>query len=255
MELVPPTKEIGLGGQLRVNVIATYTDGSRETVTDDVEWATSAAGVLLPSATNRGYLVTFGQGNATVTATLEGKSATGEYVVGPARIDYLVVSPQNARIDATHPVQYSVMGHWSDGRYEDVSSTATWTSSDPAIATISATGLATVAGDGAVVITAKIGEVEGVATARTVGELPVPRRRRHQHRLQHGDAAGVLARRGGRGRREERLQLGDRYCEATHPVVIFVVVAGWCPHCPEYMRMVNARRTRTWRRRAPRWCT
>ncbi|MCK6549780.1 Ig-like domain-containing protein [Myxococcota bacterium] len=241
LEIVPNAKDIGNGGTLKVNVLATYTDGSRETVTRDVAWSTTNPNVLVPSATDKGYLVAFGEGRAMVTATLEGLTATGEYTVTPPAIDYLVVSPQNARLDTMTPVRYTAMGHWSDGRFEDVSTDVTWTVSDPAIATIDENGLALAIGDGDVVISATVGDVTAAATARTVtSNCPYPEQAATDilydtilppvFWLDAVDQSGATS----------DFQVGATYCDSvTYPTILFVVVAGWCPHCPAYMQMVD----------------
>jgi len=51
-------------------------------------------------------------------------------------------------------VQFTATGTFSDGTTKDVTSTATWATSDSTIATVSAVGLVTGVGDGTVSITA-----------------------------------------------------------------------------------------------------
>jgi thiol-disulfide isomerase/thioredoxin len=242
LELIPESKAIGNGGSVRVAVIATYSDDTRETVTKDVNWATTNASVLLPSSTDVGYLVAFGEGSASVTATLGDKTITGSYMVTPPKIDYLVISPQNARIDATHPVQFSAMGHWTDGRYVDVTAMVAWSSSDTAIATVDANGFATASGDGAVTISGTIGDVTSISVARTVTSgCPYPDGASAEVAydsilpplfwVDAMDEKGTAT----------NFEASDIYCDAvTHPTILFVVTAGWCPYCPAYMAMVDS---------------
>ncbi len=51
LEILPAEKDIGNGGTLKVNVLATYSDGSRETVTKDVTWATTNPSIMIAART------------------------------------------------------------------------------------------------------------------------------------------------------------------------------------------------------------
>jgi thiol-disulfide isomerase/thioredoxin len=211
-------------------------------VTTAVQWTSSNNGVLVPSATDKGYLVTFGEGTAQITATLDGKTVTGDYTVTPPRIEYVLISPQDARIEAATPLQYRATGHWSDSRVEDITARVTWSSSNPAVATIDAAGLATAVGDGDTVITARIDDVEARATARTVtSACPYPMDASTQvvydsilppvFWLNAIDETGAMS----------DFQVSDLYCQASeHPTIVFALSAGWCPYCPAYMAMVDS---------------
>lgn len=241
LEMIPASKTVGLGGSVKVAIVATYSDGVRETVTKDVEWTTSNQSVLLPSSTDRGYLVTFGEGAATVTASLGGQTATGSYTVTPPALDYVILTPPNARIDMMMPVQFSARGYWTDGRTEDITRTVEWTSSDPSVATIDAGGLATAVGDGSVIITARSGDVSAMVAARTItSNCPYPEDAAAG--IEYGsvvpplfwvdalDATGAPS----------DLLLGNVHCEqSTYSTIFFAISAGWCPYCPEYMAMVD----------------
>lgn len=242
VEIVPPTRKVGIGGQFKVNVVATYSDQSKKTVTEEVTWASSNLGVLVPSATDSGFLVAFGMGTANISATIGGQTFTGNYEVTAKRIEYIIINPQNARITAMNPVQYSAVGYWSDRTSTDASSLVTWSSSDPAVATISATGLATAVGDGSAVITATLdADVSAMTTARTVTSgCAYP----------DNPAAGVAYNTvmpplfwidavDETGATSD-FQLADVFCEAEmYPTIVFAISAGWCPYCPEYMAMID----------------
>lgn len=244
LEIIPNQGDIGIGGSLRVNVIADYTDDTRINVTKRVTWTTSDGNVLVASDTDRGYLVTFGQGSARISAQLEGKEISGDYTVGPAKIDYITVTPRDARIDQMMPLQYHAMGHWTDRRtLVEVTNMVTWSSSDTGVARIDASGLATAVGDGNTVITAKIGDVEGSVLARTVTTMcPYPNNPATEVAfdtvmpplfwLDAIDDTGRVA----------DFRLEDRFCSAspTSSSILFVVTAAWCPHCPEYMQRVDS---------------
>src|ERR1700761_5711150 len=58
-------------------------------------------------------------------------------------LNSLIITPQTSGIALGQTVQFKAMGIFSDGSNEDVTGAAVWTSSDPKIASMSSTGLAT----------------------------------------------------------------------------------------------------------------
>jgi len=74
------------------------------------------------------------------------------------------VSPTNASIVATGQQQFTATGTYSDGSHQNLTSTATWTSSAPSIATISSAGLATGVAAGSTTIKATSGSISGSTT-------------------------------------------------------------------------------------------
>lgn len=69
---------------------------------------------------------------------------------------------QSVAISGTAPVkgasvQFTAIATYSDGSTKDVTSTTVWATSDSTIATVTAQGLVTGVGDGAVMITATYG--------------------------------------------------------------------------------------------------
>jgi hypothetical protein len=60
--------------------------------------------------------------------------------------------------------QFTATGNFSDGTTEDLTAQVTWSSSDVSVATITAGGLASTAGKGTTIITAKMNGVPGTAT-------------------------------------------------------------------------------------------
>jgi thiol-disulfide isomerase/thioredoxin len=167
--------------------------------------------------------------------------STGDYVVGPPRMDYMIITPKNARIDMMNPLQYHAQGYWSDGATHDVTAQVTWTSSDPTIAVIDANGLASAVGDGNVIISASQGDVSAMTAARTVtSNCPYPDDAlttvRYDATLPPVFWLDAFSASGGTA----DFQVANTYCDATtHPTIVFAISAGWCPYCPDYMAMVD----------------
>jgi hypothetical protein len=76
----------------------------------------------------------------------------------------IAVTPANPSLTAGNTQQFSAAGTYSDSSTKDLTSFATWSTSNPAIATINSAGLASTASAGSTTITATAGNVSGVAT-------------------------------------------------------------------------------------------
>jgi uncharacterized protein YjdB len=87
----------------------------------------------------------------------------------PASLSGLSVTPNAASITATSTVTLHAMGSYTDGSSKDLSSSATWTSSDTKIATVSTSGVVTGVASGAASITAKSGAFTSSAAITVTG--------------------------------------------------------------------------------------
>jgi trimeric autotransporter adhesin len=76
------------------------------------------------------------------------------FFIGNNDVASFTISPLNTSIKPAATQQFSASGIFGDGSTRDITSTATWTSSNSAIATIDANGLATAVALGSTTITA-----------------------------------------------------------------------------------------------------
>jgi uncharacterized protein YjdB len=76
------------------------------------------------------------------------------FFIGNNDLASFTITPLNTSIKPAATQQFSASGVFGDGSTRDISSTVTWTSSNPAIATIDASGLATGVALGSTTITA-----------------------------------------------------------------------------------------------------
>lgn len=91
----------------------------------------------------------------------------------PATLNGLSVTPNAASIAATSTVTLHAMGSYSDSSSKDLSSSATWTSSNSNVATVSTSGLVTGVASGAASITAKSGTFTSSAAITVSGGTSV----------------------------------------------------------------------------------
>ena len=133
-------------------------DGVYERVSDRATWSSSNEAIVRPGAAGSSFTRSFlavSPGNATVTASFEGLAATAPVLVVESAV--LSATP---RIDLTWSGQNSV-GALSSARAifrtsnQDVTGFASWTSSNPEVATVDRGAIRAV-GSGTTIITANI---------------------------------------------------------------------------------------------------
>lgn len=169
--LTPATASVIEGATQQFAAQGRFNDGSSSDVTSRVTWTSSNTAIATVSATGLGTGVKVG-GPVTVTATLGGVSATARFTITtpPPVLTTITVTPATASVVAGSTRQFSAQGLYSDGSTLDVTSSATWTSNNTAVATVNASGLSTgMTPGGPVTLTASQGSVSGTAQLRVSG--------------------------------------------------------------------------------------
>ena len=124
---------------------------------------TTLSGTATLSATNVSY-----PWAAVLAAFLSNPGTTSG---GPPTLNSIQVTPFSPTLSMGQSRQFSAIGTFSDGSTQDLTSVATWGSSNLGVATISASGLATAAGHGNTSITASSGSVTGNSPLTVEGTL------------------------------------------------------------------------------------
>src|SRR6202034_2210756 len=88
-------------------------------------------------------------------------SSSGFYSPPAVQLTSIAVGPPDSSVAMGLSSQFTATGLYSDGSKQDVSSQVTWSSTNAAAAWISNAGLATTAGPGSTLITAKLGKMSG----------------------------------------------------------------------------------------------
>ncbi|MBA3947942.1 MAG: Ig-like domain-containing protein, partial [Herpetosiphonaceae bacterium] len=85
----------------------------------------------------------------------------------PGTLTSITVTPADSSIVVGITQQFTATGNYSDGSTQDFTNSATWTSSDTTVATISSSGLATALNSGSTTITASFDPGTGVVSGNT----------------------------------------------------------------------------------------
>ena len=146
LQVVPPTAGVQVGGTVQLVSVVTGTTNTA------VTYRSSAPGVATVSATGLVTGVSAGTAVITALATADTINGRGTSVITvttvPPPVVSIALTPTTASVGVGGTQQFvaTVTGSTNTG--------VTWRTSDPSIATISATGLATGVGQGTAIITA-----------------------------------------------------------------------------------------------------
>src|SRR5208283_4822316 len=137
--VTPSNPSIAAGQQLQFTATGTYTDGSHQNLTSNAAWTSSAPAVATVSA---GLATGIAAGSTTIQATSGSISGSTGLTVTAATLVSIAVTPANPSLAAGQQQQFTATGTYTDGSHQNLTTTATWTSSAPSIATVSGGGLA-----------------------------------------------------------------------------------------------------------------
>lgn len=139
IQVTPAAPSIPAGTTQQFKATGTYADSSKRDITAEVDWTSSTASVATISgaAATKGLATAKAKGTTTITAALGGKSGTVDLIVTDATLTSLVLTPAQPVIAKDTTVTITATGNYSDNTTKDVTALATWTSSAPAVATVS----------------------------------------------------------------------------------------------------------------------
>ena len=165
----------GLSEQLSAQ--ATYSDSSTQTITSQVTWQSSDATVATVSAS--GMLTSLKAGTVTITASMNSVSGNTGVTVTTAVLTAINVGAQSSSLAVGSAEQVTATGIYSDSSTQNLTAQASWTVSDPTVATVSGAGLLASLKVGSVTVMATMSGVSGSATvavtAASVSSITITR--------------------------------------------------------------------------------
>jgi hypothetical protein len=176
--IAPNGVTVAVGATVQFNALAIKTDGTTSDVTNISDWQSSNPAAV--ECTQTGLATAVADGTAEISATYYAlaKDAPVELpaggplqdtavVVVNVTLQSLAVAPATGETTVGGAHQFSAIGTYSDGSTEDLTSLVQWDTSNAAVATVDANGLATAIGAGAAAILASITP----GTRSTAGQL------------------------------------------------------------------------------------
>ncbi len=172
--IAPATATITIGGTVTLQGIA-YDAGGNTLTGRTVVWASSAPQVA--TVNSSGQVTGVAAGTATVTGTVEGKTASSAITVTVIPVAAVAVSPGSAALDVGQSASLTAVTTDANGNTL-AGRTITWSSANTSIATVTAAGLVKGIGAGTTTIDAtsegKTGTAQVVVTATTPTPPPPP---------------------------------------------------------------------------------
>jgi len=146
-----PNSSIAKGTTEQLTAAGTFSDGSTENLTNSVTWQSSSpAATIAPGGLLAGAAV----GASNITATQNGVTSNiFALAVTAATLTSITINGPNASLAKGTTEQFTATGIFSDGSTQNLTNSATWSSSNIAATTLNA-GLASAVGTGSSNITA-----------------------------------------------------------------------------------------------------
>ena len=164
----PANKKLAIAATATLKATGTFSDGTTFPLAGAVVWSSTAPAIA--SVDSNGVVTGLAAGTAAITAkhTDTGLLAKAAVTVGTATLASVALTPPAPSVPNGLTVPYVAMGTYSDGSTADVTSAATWASSNAAVAAVSNTtdsaGQATAASVGTTTITATLGGKKAKST-------------------------------------------------------------------------------------------
>ena len=165
----PETATVEVGEKLTLTAKGIQSDGTIVNMGGQVTWY-SADSLVVKVEAARGVIEGVTAGLTTVTASVQTQDGFKEgrasvLVTGTgSTFSSIAVTPSNPSVSVNATQQFTATGTYSDGSTTDLTSTATWVSSNPNITTVNSSGLATGVAAGNVTITATSQGFSGTTT-------------------------------------------------------------------------------------------
>ncbi len=163
--ITPVNPIIAKGETQQFTANGTYTDGNIKNITSIATWSSSNTSIATIDAS--GLATSVAPGTTLINATSEGITSPAQTLtVTPANLVSIAVTPLNPTIAKGLSQQFTANGTYTDGSIKNITSTATWSSSNTSVATIDASGLATSVAPGTTLINATSDGI--ISPARTL---------------------------------------------------------------------------------------
>lgn len=171
IQLGPQDSSVSVVGSQQFSATGIYSDGTSGNISASAKWTSSALTVATMSTTSLGLAVSTGTGTTIISVSYSGLAASTTLTVQDQLVS-LAIAPATASLATGQTVQYSALGTYVSGVTENLTGSATWSSSAPSVAGVSSGGLATSLTAGQTSISASLGIIAGLANL-TVGSPSV----------------------------------------------------------------------------------
>jgi uncharacterized protein YjdB len=151
---------VAKGSTQQLVATGTFSDSTAQDLTSSVLWTASPATITVNST---GSVTATANGTATVTATSGSVSASDTITVSGSSLVSIAVLPSNPAVINGKSKQLTAMATYSDASTQDITASASWSTSSPSVVNVSGSGLVTAQAPGTAPVKATSGAVSGSA--------------------------------------------------------------------------------------------
>ncbi len=165
VEIEPDEPVNAAGATRQLTLVGYYSDGTTRNVTADATWVSQSTNVATVSnaSGSKGLVNTLTVGTSVIVAAVGSITDTTTIHVEPIIVTSIDITPAVVSLPSGTTVQLTATGTYSDGSTQDITSYASWSTSNGARATVSG-GLVTGVSAGTANITATVGAVSRSVT-------------------------------------------------------------------------------------------
>ena len=131
----PQTPSLQVGSSVQMTATGTYNDGSVKTLTSNVFWSSSNTSIATVSAV--GKVIGVSAGSSSITASSANVSGSTSVTVLVAGLVSITLKPSSGSVGANSTFTFTATGNLQGGGTVDLTSSATWSSSNTQVATVS----------------------------------------------------------------------------------------------------------------------
>jgi trimeric autotransporter adhesin len=141
IEVSPRDISVPAGTKIQLTAIGTFSDGTTQDVTSRATWTSSDPATVMANADGTtGRVRAARQGNALISATLDGVSGTTGIIVTERQLVSVEVTTPSPSLARGTSLQLEATAVYTDASIEDITDSATWASSAGTVATVTTTG-------------------------------------------------------------------------------------------------------------------
>ncbi len=174
VSLNPPLGTVAVGTMVTITATGVYSDGSRRDLTTMAVWTSSNSNV---ASVLGGILRGLSAGTATITVTVMGQTRTATFTISAASVTSLAIEPPDSKVPVNGKQPLRVVATLSDNSKQDVTLGVTWSSSDPAVASVAPDGTVTGQRAGTATVSANLmafaAKANVTVTAATLNSIQV----------------------------------------------------------------------------------
>lgn len=163
LTVAPSGVQLPVGLSQAFTASGRFSDGTQRPLTDQVIWSSTNSGAASISNApgSNGQATGVQVGSTKIRAELGSVTAEVDLEVVAAVLQSIEVSPAGQSLPLGFTLQFSATGTYSDGVMRSITNQVSWTTSNPARASIDGQGLVTAAAEGTVDIQAQLDSVQG----------------------------------------------------------------------------------------------